>query len=103
MSAIAKKPKKPKKPAVDPKLFGTHSWSCSCSDFMYRGAKRTPHPYCKHILGVIFTLRDEHNNLLKLGFKPSFPTEEGPIGRAVDVNGILGHEWIVESASTADT
>jgi hypothetical protein len=40
---------------------------------------------------------------LKLGFKPSFPTEEGPIGRAVDVNGILGHEWIVESASTAHT
>jgi hypothetical protein len=52
---------------------------------------------------VVFTLNGNHNSLLALGYKPSWAIEEGPLGRPIDVDGVQGVEWVVDSASTSET
>jgi hypothetical protein len=101
-SPITKKKTQPKSVVTHSALCAPYSWTCTCKNFFYRGSKLTP-AQCKHVCGVVFTLNGNHNSLIKLGYKPSWAIEEGPLGRPIVVDGVPAREWVVDSASTSET
>jgi len=68
-------------------------YRCSCPDFEFRGQYRTP-PYCKHCVGVGFTLSNNHAGLNRLNFFPDFVNDDGPLGYTVPE----GRAWDVRAA-----
>jgi len=68
-------------------------YRCSCPDFEFRGRYRTP-PYCKHCVGVGFTLSNNHAGLNRLNFFPDFVNDDGPLGYTVPE----GRAWDVRAA-----